>query len=62
MADMLTLDEIRALRDFYATDLGRAVMMKMPDIMAKQQPAIMAMVQVTMPVVMPKLQEIVAGQ
>jgi hypothetical protein len=38
------------------------VMMKMPDIMAAQQPQIMGLMQDLMPVVMPKLQAIVAGQ
>lgn len=61
MADLLTLEEIEALRDFYASENGRAVMLKLPDILAKQQPAIMAMVQATMPVVMPKLKTIVSG-
>lgn len=62
MADLLTLPELEALRDFYASETGRAVMVKMPDILAKQQPQIMALVQETMPIVMPKLQEIVAAQ
>jgi uncharacterized protein len=62
MADNLTLPQIEALRDFYASENGRAVMMKMPDIMAAQQPQIMGLMQDLMPVVMPKLQAIVAGQ
>jgi hypothetical protein len=61
MADILTLPEIEALRDFYASANGRAVMMKLPDILAAQQPQIMAMVQDTMPVIMPKLQAIVSA-
>jgi hypothetical protein len=40
MADLLTLPEIEALRDFYASENGRAVMMKLPDILAAQQPQI----------------------
>jgi hypothetical protein len=40
MADILTLPEIEALRDFYASENGRAVMMKLPDILAAQQPQI----------------------
>ena len=62
MADLLTLCEIEALRDFYTSENGRSVMMKLPDILAKQQPQIMGMVQTTMPEIMPKLQAIVAGQ
>lgn len=61
MADLLTLPELEALRDFYASEHGRAVMIKMPDIIAKQQPQIMEMVQATMPVIMPKLQAIIAA-
>lgn len=61
MADILTLPELEALRDFYASEHGRAVMIKMPDIMAKQQPQIMEMVQTTMPEIMPKLQAIIAA-
>jgi hypothetical protein len=62
MDDILTLPQIEALRDFYTSEHGRAVMMKMPDIMTAQEQQIMAMVQSTMPVVMPKPQAIVAGQ
>ena len=61
MADLLTLPELEALRDFYASEHGRAVMIKMPDIIAKQQPQIMEMVQATMPVIMPQLQAIIAA-
>jgi hypothetical protein len=62
MADTMTLPEIEALRDFYASDIGRAVMLKLPVVLAKQQPQIMQMVQSTMPTMMPKLKEIVMGQ
>ena len=62
MADLLTLPELEALRDFYASEAGRSVMIKLPDVLAKQQPLIMTMAQESMPVVMPKLQEIVVGQ
>ncbi|RVV98888.1 DUF2059 domain-containing protein [Mesobaculum littorinae] len=58
MADLLSYEEIVALRDFYATDEGRSVMRKMPEIMARQQPQIMNYVQTTMPEVMPELQRI----
>lgn len=61
MADLLNLEEITALKDFYETPAGRSVMQKLPDILAKQQPQIIGMVQETMPLIMPKLQAIVAG-
>ena len=59
MAELLTLEEITAVRDFYMTDNGRSVMMKLPDIFARQQPLIMGMVQETMPAVMPQLMQII---
>lgn len=62
MADLLTLAEIEALRDFYASETGRAVMLILLDILAQQPPQIMAMVQGAMPGVMPKLRAIIAGQ
>lgn len=61
MADLLTLEEITALKEFYASPIGRSVMLKLPGIVAKQQPAIMGLVQSTMPSIMPELQKIVAG-
>ena len=38
MADIMTLAEITALRDFYATPEGRSVMAKLPQLTAAQQP------------------------
>ncbi|ALI54449.1 DUF2059 domain-containing protein [Celeribacter marinus] len=58
MADMFTLDEIVALRDFYKTAEGRAVMVKMPDMIGAQQPMIIEMVTAKMPSVMEQLQDI----
>ena len=55
MADLLTLEEVQALATFYATPAGRAVMMKFPDIMERQQPQIMAFVQQKMPSMMPDI-------
>jgi hypothetical protein len=62
MADLLTLDEITALRDFYATPEGRSVMSKLPDIMARQQPQILELVQGTLPQAMPRIMAILQGQ
>lgn len=62
MADLMTLNEITALRDFYQTPTGRSVMMKLPDLIAAQQPAIMDMVQQKLPVVMPQIMQILQGE
>ncbi len=58
MADLLTMEEIVALRDFYATPEGRSVMRKLPDIMARQQPLVLSMVQETLPQAMPRIMAI----
>jgi hypothetical protein len=61
MADMMTLDEISALRDFYTTDIGSSVMSKLPDVIGAQQPMILEMVQSKQGEMMSGLQEIVAN-
>ncbi len=58
MADMLTLEEIKAIKDFYETDEGRKVMQKMPQIIESQMPAMMAMVEGEMEVIVPELMRI----
>lgn len=58
MADLLSLEEIAALRDFYATPEGRSVMRKLPDILARQQPQIMALVQSSLPQILPRVRDI----
>jgi hypothetical protein len=62
MADMMTLDEITALRDFYATPEGRSVMAKLPQLVAAQQPGVMALVNDTMPGLMPQVLAIINGE
>lgn len=62
MAELMTLKELEALRDFYATDEGRAVMLKLPDLLAASQPAIMQMVQSKVPAIMGELGTILAPQ
>ncbi len=62
MADLLTLEEIIALRDFYATPEGRSVLRKLPDILARQQPQIMALVQESLPAILPRIMEILKPQ
>lgn len=60
MADLFTLEEIEALLAFYTSPVGRSVMTKMPRLMEVQQPAILNMVQSTMPTLIPQLQAIIA--
>jgi hypothetical protein len=62
MADMMTLAEITALRDFYATPEGRSVMAKLPQLTAAQQPGIIALIEANMTALMPKVLEIINGE
>lgn len=62
MADVMTLEEITALRDFYRTDAGRSVMKKLPDILAAQQPLIIGLVQEKLPIILPEIQKIIKEQ
>lgn len=62
MADMMTLAEITALRDFYATPEGRSVMAKLPQLVAAQQPGVMQLVNDTMPDLMPQVLTIINGE
>lgn len=62
MADMMTLAEITALRDFYATPEGKSVMAKLPQLTAAQQPAIIELIQGNMESLMPKVLAIVNGE
>jgi uncharacterized protein len=58
LADIMTLAELTAMRDFYATPEGRSAMMKLPQLVAAQQPQIMALVTENLPKIMPELQSI----
>jgi hypothetical protein len=62
MADMMTLGEITALRDFYATPEGRSVMAKLPQLTAAQQPGMMTLINTTMEGLMPQVLAIVNGE
>ena len=62
MADMFTLAEITALRDFYATPEGKSVMAKLPQLTAAQQPGMMALINDQMTGLMPKVLAIVNGE
>lgn len=62
MADLMTLAEITALRDFYATPEGRSVMAKLPQLTAAQQPGMMALINDKMTGLMPQVLAIVNGE
>lgn len=62
MADMMTMAEITALRDFYATPEGRSVMAKLPQLTAAQQPGIIALVEDNMAGLMPNVLAIINGE
>lgn len=61
MADMMTLAEIEALRDFYSTPEGRSVMAKLPQLTAAQQPGIIQLINDNMAGLMPQVLEIING-
>ena len=62
MADMMTLAEITALRDFYATPEGRSAMAKLPQLTAAQQPGVMALVNDKTAGLMPQVLAIINGE
>ena len=62
LADLLTLEELVALRDFYSSEHGGAVMRKMPQLSRAQQPMISAVLQDAMPRMMPKIEAITTRQ
>ncbi|MFU8776131.1 MAG: DUF2059 domain-containing protein [Roseovarius sp.] len=58
MADLMTLEELTALRDFYTSEHGGAVMRKMPQLAQIQLPMIFAVLQKAMPEMMPRIEAI----
>lgn len=62
MADLMTLAEITALRDFYATPEGKSVMAKLPQLTAAQQPGVMALVNDKTAGLMPQVLAIINGE
>lgn len=62
MADIMTLGEITALRDFYATPEGRSVMAKLPQLTAAQQPGVMQLVNDKTSMLMPQVLAIINGE
>lgn len=58
MADLMTLEELTALRDFFLSEHGRSAMEKMPELSRIQQPMISAVLQEKMPIMMPKIEAI----
>lgn len=62
MADVMTLAEITALRDFYATPEGRSAMAKLPQLTAAQQPGVMKLVNDKVTGLMPQVIAILNGE
>jgi hypothetical protein len=62
MADVMTLAEITALRDFYATPEGRSAMAKLPQLTAAQQPGLMKLVNDKVTGLMPQVIAILNGE
>lgn len=62
MADIMTLAEITALRDFYATPEGRSVLGKLPQLTAAQQPGVMKLINGSMEGLMPQVLAIINGE
>ena len=62
MADIMTLAEITALRDFYATPEGRSVMVKLPQLAAAQQPGFAKLLEEKMGPLMPQVLAIINGE
>jgi hypothetical protein len=62
MADLMTLEEITALRDFYATPEGRSVLAKLPQLTAAQQPGVMALVNDKVSALMPQVIAVINGE
>ncbi len=55
MADIMSMAELTALRDFYKTPEGRSVMKKLPLLVQAQQPGIMALVEGNLPTLIPQI-------
>lgn len=62
MADMMTLAEITALRDFYSTPEGRSAMAKLPQLTAAQQPGLARLIEEKMGPLMPQVLAIINGE
>jgi hypothetical protein len=62
MADIMTLAEITALRDFYATPEGRSAMAKLPQLTAAQQPGLARLMEEKMGPLMPQVLAIINGE
>lgn len=62
MADIMTLAEITALRDFYSTPEGRSAMAKLPQLTAAQQPGLARLIEEKMGPLMPQVLAIINGE
>ncbi|KEO60684.1 DUF2059 domain-containing protein [Thioclava indica] len=59
IAKAFTMQEIQAMNAFYTSPIGRSILTKMPQVMTAIQPEISAMVQKTMPKIMPEIKAII---
>lgn len=57
-ADLMSLEEIKALNEFYRSDLGRNVMQKLPKLLESSQPMIVQMAQGKMQSIVPEVRKI----
>jgi hypothetical protein len=62
MADIMTLAEITALRDFYSTPEGRSAMAKLPELTAAQQPGLAILIEDKMGPLMPQVLAIINSE
>ena len=62
MADIMTMEEITALRDFYSTPEGRSAMAKLPQLTAAQQPGLSTLIADKMGPLMPQVLAIINGE
>ena len=57
MAEIFTVDELRALMEFYSSDIGKSIMKKMPKSFEALGPKIQTSLRLSMPPLMEKLKE-----
>lgn len=57
MAETFTVDELRALMEFYSSDVGKSIMKKMPKSFEAVGPKVQESIRLSMPVLIEKLKE-----
>jgi uncharacterized protein len=62
MVEIFTLEELTALYEFYTSEIGRRVMSRLPEVMERSQPEIIAMAERTMPLIVPQVMAIIDGR